>query len=86
MNFIIFGVVSVIFTAIFELIPSSDVVEIALQNGDTVLDSFLDYVHCACYLLPMGTVSIILTIFVALMVFRIVVAALTSLWNVLPFV
>ena len=69
---------------IFALMPSSDVVAVALESNAGLLDSFADYIHCACYLLPMGTVQTIIAIICTLMILRLVIAFLKTLWGILP--
>lgn len=46
---------------------------------------FFDVIRVAGYLLPMRTVFAILTLVVALTVFRIVVALVKTIWDLIPF-
>lgn len=83
----------IIFTAVFSMIvgvldmlPSADSVQAYLYSGDTALSVFIDYIHCACYLLPMSTVITIFSIMIALLAWRCIVSAVATLWNLLPIV
>lgn len=71
---------------LFSFLPSSDVVATAIESNTGLLTSFSDFIRCACYLLPMRTVVAIITILVSLMVLRLVIAFLKTLWGVLPLV
>lgn len=45
---------------------------------------FLDYVEMVCYLLPMGTILQIVSIVVGLITFKIVIALIKTIWDLLP--
>ena len=49
------------------------------------VSSFMDYVSMACYLFPMNTIVTIMGLVITLMVFRIVVSIIKTIWDVLPF-
>lgn len=83
---IIFTAVFALIRSVLELLPSAETVEMYLYNGSDALDSFIDYIHCACYLLPMNTVQTILSIIIDLMVWRIIASVFSSLWDLLPIV
>ena len=46
----------------------------------------LDMIRVACYLLPMGTVVSIITIINLLLVIRIAIAIIKTIWDLLPLV
>ena len=70
--------------SILALMPDVDAISVALESNAGLLDSFADYIQCACYLLPMGTVNTIIVVICGLMVLRLVVSFLKTLWGVLP--
>ena len=72
---IIFGIVS----GFLSLLPPIDV-----SVDSSVFEYFLDIVRVASYMLPMGTVSAILSLIVALTIFRIVIAFIKAVWDLLP--
>ncbi len=47
---------------------------------------FTDSVRVVCFLLPIGTVKSILTLVVGFTVFRIVIALIKTIWDLLPIV
>lgn len=60
--------------------------EIAINYDSIASSSVYTYLRAGLYFLPMQTVLRILTIIVALWVFRIVIALLHTLWASLPIV
>lgn len=48
--------------------------------------SFLDMLRLACYLLPMQTITAIITLIVFFMNFRLVISLLRTIWEILPLV
>lgn len=50
----------------------------------SAFDYFLGIVRVASYMLPMGTVSIILGLIVHLTIFRIVISFIKTIWDLLP--
>lgn len=61
-------------------------IEIDLSVAEQFFEKIWEILRMACYLLPMGTVTAILAITIALFNFRIVVAILKTLWGILPLV
>ena len=74
---IIFGIVTVI------LSPIPDV-NVTFQSG--ALNTFWGVVRCALYLLPLDTISAIVTILVAIGVFRVFISIVRTIWDLLPIV
>lgn len=48
--------------------------------------AFLDMLRLACYLLPMETIVTIIVLINVLLVFRIAVSLLKTIWDILPLV
>ena len=61
-------------------------VEIDVSLLSSFLDKIFDIIRVACYLLPMGTVAFIFTITHILMIYRLAVSVLSTLWRILPLV
>lgn len=59
---------------------------IHLDSAAVISSSFFTYVRAAMYFLPLGTVTAILAIQVSIWVFRIIVAVIKAVWDLLPFV
>ena len=59
--------------------------DISLDVDSSSFEYFLAIVRSACYLLPMGTVRMILSIVVAISIWRIGVAIVKAVWDLLPF-
>ena len=74
---IVFNIVS----GFLSLLPSID-----FSVDSTVFEYFLGIVRVAGYMLPMGTVSAILSLIVNLTIFRIVIAFIKTIWDLLPVV
>ena len=74
---IVFGIVS----GFLSLIPKFNI-----DIDPTFFDYFLGLVRAGSYMLPMGTVSAIISIIVSLTIFRIVIAFIKSIWDLLPVV
>lgn len=53
---------------------------------NSFFSSALDLIRVACYLLPMGTVVSIITIINLLLVIRIAIAIIKTIWDLLPLV
>ena len=53
---------------------------------NSFFSSALDLVRVACYLLPMGTVVAIITIINMLLIVRIAIAIIKTIWDLLPLV
>jgi len=72
---IVFSIVS----GFLSLLPDF---EFAVDSS--AFDYFLGIVRVASYMLPMGTVSIILGLIVHLTIFRIVISFIKTIWDLLP--
>lgn len=59
--------------------------DISLDVNSSAFEYFLAIVRSACYLLPMGTVRAIISTIVLLSIFRIVIATVKTVWDLLPF-
>lgn len=80
-------IVVAIFNIIFPLLGSLlGVVDIDISLASEFMGKVGEFFSVACYLLPMPTVISILTITATLMTFRIIVALLKTIWDVLPLV
>ena len=73
---IIFGIVS----GFFDLMP-----EIVWDVNTSAFQYFMDILKFAGYMFPWGTVVAIVTVIFSLSIFRIVIAAIKSIWGILPF-
>lgn len=73
---IVFGLVS----GFFNLMP-----DITWSVETTAFQYFLDILRFAGYMFPWGTVTAICSIIFSISIFRVVVAAIKSLWGILPF-
>lgn len=47
---------------------------------------FLDVLRLACYMLPMGSIIMMINIICTLMAFRILVSIIKTIWDLLPLV
>lgn len=65
--------------ALLSLLPS-----VQWNFDSSVLEPFLDILRVVAYLLPMDTVMDILSLFCALMGFRIVIALIKTIWSLIP--
>ena len=74
---IVFGIVS----GFFDLMP-----DITWSVETTAFQYFMDILKFAGYMFPWGTVVAIASIIIGISIFRIVIAAIKSLWGILPFV
>jgi len=76
--------VAVILVVVFALLMALPTIRI---DKDTVIASnAFAYVRAACYFIPTGTCAAILAIIVGLQVFRIIVALVKTIWELLPVV
>ena len=48
------------------------------------ITSFLDVIRVCCYMLPMDTVSTIFALICSLLLFRVVVSIVKTLWQLIP--
>lgn len=60
--------------------------DITFSVDSSVFEFFVDILKMACYLLPMGTVNTIVGIIIAVSGFRVVIAIIRSVWDLLPLV
>lgn len=59
---------------------------INIDANAVISSSFYTYIRAGLYFLPIGTVSAIFGIQVALWTFRIIVSVVRAVWDLLPFV
>lgn len=59
---------------------------INIDANAVISSSFYTYIRAAMYFLPVGTVTTIMGIQIALWTFRIIVAVVRAVWDLLPFV
>ena len=74
---IVFGIVS----GFFDLMP-----DMTWSVETTAFQYFMDILKFSGYMFPWGTVVAIASIIIGISIFRIVIAAIKSLWGILPFV
>ena len=53
---------------------------------NTFFSTALDLLRLSCYLLPMGTIATIIGIINVLLLFRIAISLLKTIWEILPLV
>lgn len=69
------------------LIPCLALLPAISIDANTVISStFYTYIRAGLYFLPVGTVTAIFSIQIALWTFRIIVAVVRAVWDLLPFV
>lgn len=66
--------------ALLTLLP-----DISWNVENNFLNGVLDIFQVVCYLLPMKTVIAILTIIIAINVFKFVIALIKTIWQLIPF-
>lgn len=74
---IIFGIVS----GMLALLP-----DISWNVDSSALNTFMDYVRVASYMLPMDTVGTIFGLVCAIISFRIIISLIKTIWELLPLV
>lgn len=74
---IVFGLVS----GMLELLP-----DISWSVETSAFEFLLSFLRCAAYLLPWGTVLAILGLIVSFSVFRVIIAIIKAVWDLLPLV
>ena len=79
MRFAIFGIVFLLVLSILLLMPT-----ITISSSAVISSSAYAYIRSAMYFLPLGTVTIILSLILSFWVVRIVIAVVHMLWEVLP--
>ena len=57
---------------------------ISIDKDAVTSSSAWSWIIAACYFMPMGTVITILTLIVALGVFRLIIAVVKAIWDMLP--
>lgn len=69
------------------LIPCIAALPAITINAEAVISSsFFSYIRAGLYFLPIGTVTAIFSIQIALWTFRIIIAVIRAVWDLLPFV
>ncbi len=58
--------------------------DVDLSAASVIGSSFFSYIRAGMYFLPMGSVVAILSIQMTLWIFRIIVAVVRTVWDVLP--
>lgn len=76
-----FNLVFGILKGLLSLLP-----DITWVVDNNAISTFLDIVSVVLYLLPINTVFAILTIVVALNIFKIIVSIVKTIWDLLPLV
>lgn len=59
--------------------------DVSWDVNNNVFTAFFEILRFACYLLPMTTIILIFKIIVSLIMFRIGVSLIKTIWNLLPF-
>lgn len=68
------------------LVPCLAALPVITINVDAALSSsFFTFIRAGLYFLPLGTVTAILGIQISIWLFRVIVAILKTIWDVLPF-
>lgn len=79
---IIFGLIcTVVVVPALALLPA-----INIDANAVISSTFYSYIRAGMYFLPVGTVTAIFSIQLALWTFRIIVSVVRSVWDLLPFV
>lgn len=73
---IVFNIVS----GMFSMLP-----EVSWSVDSSAFEFLLSFIRCIAYLLPWGTVTSIVGVILALSIFRIVIAIIKAVWDLLPF-
>jgi hypothetical protein len=76
------GILTVVFGVINTLLMPLNIINFVVDN--TVFTTILEFINMALYLIPFKQLMPIFTFFVALMMFRIVVAFIKTIWDLLP--
>ena len=77
---------TILFLVIFALVISVLVLlpDIEINKDEVVSSSAFTYIRAAMYFIPAGTVFSILGIILALWTFRVIVAVVKVIWDLLP--
>lgn len=54
--------------------------------NENALGTFMEYVRLACYLLPMDTITTIVSLIFTIIIIRIVISFIKTIWELLPLV
>ena len=73
---------AVVILVVFALVAALPTIRINPQ--EVISSNAFSYVRAALYFIPSGTCAAILTIIVGLQVFRIIIALIKVIWEVLP--
>lgn len=76
----ILNILFTIVTGIFSLFP----MDISWDVGSGAMAPFMNIVSSVCYFLPMGTISAIVSLIVAMGIFRAVIRLVITIWDLLP--
>lgn len=76
------GLLSVVFGVINTILMPLDIINFVVDN--TVFSTILEFINMALYLIPFKQLMPIFVFFVSLMMFRIVVAFIKTIWDLLP--
>lgn len=76
------GLLSVVFGVINTLLMPLNIINFVVDNA--VFSTILEFINMALYLIPFKQLMPIFAFFVALMMFRIVVAFIKTIWDLLP--
>lgn len=81
-------IIEFIMNVVFSLLGTlfSALPNVAWNVNEGLLGTFFDLLDVALYIFPMGTVVAILTIVVSMQTFKIVIAIVKTIWDLLPFV
>lgn len=63
----------------FDILP-----DVSWSVNTSLITNALEWFKVVCYILPMGTVVVILGIIVSLQFFRIVISLIKTIWDILP--
>lgn len=81
MKLAIFGIVFILVLSVLVLMPT-----ITINSAAVISSSAYAYIRSAMYFLPIGTVTVILSLIISFWVVRIVIALAKTIWDVLPVV
>lgn len=76
--------INIIFTIVYGLLGL--VPDVTVSVDSSAFTYFLGIIDVGCYLLPMTTVHTILVLIIALGVFKIGIAVIKTIWDLLPLV
>ena len=79
MKILIFSIIILIVFALIVAIPV-----ISIDAGAVASSSAVDFIRVALYFIPVNTVASILSITMGLWIFRIVIALIKTIWDLLP--